>query len=129
MSTTNCSTSNTTNYQYDIIPDDILYQLNIRINQSIIFAEEYLMKNRAVGLTNNVIYNDKGELIDIYDYCLVNNRLDKGEYALIAYCGDYDFWYVRKTFDSDIQFFHVIKNSDDENFLELFIRDYNYPDF
>jgi hypothetical protein len=129
MSTTNRSESNTTNSQYEIIPDNVLYQLNIRINQSIVFAEEYLIKNRAVGLTNNVIYNDKKEMIDIYDYCLVNNRLDKGEYALIAYCGNYDLWYVRKTYDGDIQFFHVIKNSEDEDYLELFIRDYNYPDF
>ena len=115
---------NTTNYD-DSIPDNILYQLNIRINQSIIFAEEYLIKNRAVGLTNNVIYNNKGEMIDIYVHCLVDNSLNKGEYALVAYCGNYDFWYVRKTFDSDIQFFHVVKNSDDEDYLELFIRDYN----
>ena len=122
----NTTMTNTTYYNEfdDTIPKDSLYQLHILINQSIYFAEEYLIKNHSMGFVNNIIDIGDGKYIDMYDYCVVNNRLNNGEYALVAYYGYNDLWYVRKTFDGLFQFFNIMINLDDDYYFQLFIKNY-----
>lgn len=109
---------------------NMLYQLQIHINESEKFADEYLINNRLPGLVNNIITinNDENneDDVDLYKYCVENDYLNNGEYALIAYYGYNESWYVRKTFDGFLQFLNVMENFDDKDFFQLFIENYKY---
>ena len=44
--------------------------------------------------------------IDMYDYLVINDNLKPGEFSVVASAGLYDTWYVRKTYNGLLQFYH-----------------------
>lgn len=116
---------------YDIIdpladiPEDIRYQLDCRINQSIVLAEEYLIKNRPIELLNNII-NIDGQNIDMFDYLIVNDNLKEYEFALVALSGDHEWWIARKTPSQLVQYYNfTIEDKFATNdFFGLFTKNY-----
>ena len=115
------------------ISPEILSELHTNINQSIIMADEILIKKRPFELLNRKILFNNHE-IDMYDYLITNDNLLPGEYSLIAYANDYDMWFSRKTNDNILQYYHATFDDSYDippNFIySLFIKGYKerlYP--
>ena len=107
--------SNENNY-YVIheIPQDTEYNFNVKLNQSIVMANEVLINNRYPELKNNIL-NIDGRNIDMYEYAVINNNLKPGEFCLIASSNQYDTWYVRKIYNDLLQYYHF---NDEDNFTQ-----------
>ena len=95
------------NIIYDIvdIPEYLEYDLHAKINQSIDLAGVLLNESRHPDLKNYIL-NFNGQNIDMYDYLVINDNLNPGEFSLVASAGQYDTWYVRKTNNNLLQFYH-----------------------
>ena len=107
------------------IPKNIRYELDCKINQSIVMADNYLKKNRSFGIFNNVI-NIDGQNIDMYYHLIVKDNLKEGEFSLVALSGDHNLWFARKTYNNLIQYFYfTVDNSYyQEELFDRFIQDY-----
>jgi len=107
--------------------DDIMnYGLDCRINQSIDIAATVLPEEyRPADLRNNVVQIN-GQNLDLYDYLIVENNLNPGEFALVALSSNKDMWYARKTRDNLVQYYHF--TSEDSfsynDYFSLFIQNY-----
>ena len=62
----------------------------------------------------------------MYDYLIVENNLNNGEFALVALSGDNDFWVARKTYNDLIQYYNLTNEDKTTSidFFGLFTRDY-----
>jgi len=83
----------------------IEYELNKKVNYSNELANDVLIHNRNPKLKNNIL-NINGQFIDMYDYTVINNYLKPYEFSLIATSGQFDTWYVRKTSNHKLEFYH-----------------------
>jgi hypothetical protein len=122
-----CESPKTNNIKSENISAEILNELNITINQSIVLAEDILVKNRPFRLLNKrILFNDHE--IDMYDYLIRDDNLLPGEYSMVAHADNYDIWFARKTETNLLQYYHLtIDDSYDfpPNFLfSLFIKNY-----
>lgn len=124
------NTDNQVNEPEDYVSDNDMYRLHVQINQSINLATTYLEQehNRPVGLVNNTIEVSNNQTVDLFDYFVINNNLIEGNYALIAYSGYNDLWYVRKTSDGIVQYFNLMTDNDDGYIFSLFIKGYDYAE-
>lgn len=122
------NTDNEVNEQEEYVSPDDMYRLHVQINQSINLAVTYLEQNRPVGLVNNTITVGNNQTVDLFDYYVINNNLNEGNYALIAYSGNNDLWYVRKTYDGILQYFNWMPYDDDGYIFSLFIKGYEYAE-
>jgi len=87
------------------IPLYILEELHIRINQSIMMADDYLKYNRPVGLLNNIV-RINGHNIDIYNELIIKNNFEPNEFAIVAKYSNSDLWFARKTYNNLVQYYH-----------------------
>jgi hypothetical protein len=90
------------------------YDLHAKINQSIDLAEVLLKESRHPDLKNNIL-NINGQNIDMYNYLVINDNLKPGEFSLVASAGQYNTWYVRKTNNNLLQFYHF---DNEDNFTQ-----------
>jgi non-ribosomal peptide synthetase component E (peptide arylation enzyme) len=96
------------------IPEYLEYHLHAKINQSIDLAEVLLKESRHPDLKNNIL-NLNGQNIDMYDYLVINDNLKPGEFSMVASAGQYNTWYVRKTHNNLLQFYHF---DNEDNFTQ-----------
>jgi hypothetical protein len=77
-------------------------------------ANEVLQNNRYKELKNNIL-NINGQNIDMYDHVVINDNLKPGEFSLVASSNQTDTWYVRKTYNNLLQFYHF---DEEDNFTQ-----------
>jgi hypothetical protein len=107
------------------IPLYIQEELDGKINQSTIMAEEYLKKNRPIGLLNNMV-RINGYKIDMYEELIIKDNFKPNEFSIVAIYSDRDMWFARKTNDNIVQYYHF---TDEDSFSQaslfsLFIEGY-----
>jgi hypothetical protein len=113
-----------TNLEYEV-PLFIQEELYVRINQSTIMAEEYLKKNRPIGILNNVI-KINGCKIDMYEELIIKDNFKPNEFAIVAIYSDRDMWFARKTCNDIVQYYHftVEDSFSVASLFSLFIEGY-----
>jgi len=107
------------------IPLYIQEELYARINQSIIMADNYLKNNRPIGLLNNMIRINSYK-IDMYEELIIKDNFEPNEFAIVAMYSDRDMWFVRKTCDNLVQYYHFTNEDSfsEASLFSLFIKGY-----